>query len=933
MPGLFGSDSGSKQRNMMIGSQLGPYKILSLLGKGGMGEVYRARDTKLNREVALKVLPEAFARDADRMARFEREAQVLASLNHPNIAAIYGLEESAGVRALVMELVEGPTLADRITGAQKQARLPSPSGRGRPKGTGEGAAIPPLESLQIARQLADALEYAHEKGFVHRDLKPANIKVTTDGNVKVLDFGLAKALESPVNSSSSGRGWPEGPGESPNSPTLTITATQGGIILGTAAYMSPEQARGKPVDKRADIWAFGVVLFEMLTGNTAFDGETVSDMLAAVIKTEPDWDVLPAGIPASIRRLLGRCLEKDPKLRLRDIGDARIEILEAMAPPQTVPPPAVSELPSPATERRVLLRPVVLILAGIVASFALFVGFWLGGRRVTPSPRWSGDLLGGSSIALGPRISPDGHTVAFQAMVDNMMQVAVLNLDSGNWKVLSRDKSHGPVEEIAWSRDGSKLYFDRVIDRPEGIYTVPLFGEGGDERLVLEDAQTPLVLPDGSLLVCRIDPDRKEQIYHFWPDRPDKERLQALGVWLAGPLLLSHVRAFPDGKEAVFFGTISANGADRLHHLYAVDIASGKTRQLAPQLPIRQPQTYPLSLAVTPDNRSVLIDLPSGYLHQIVAIPRFGSGPAEVLMTLTTPPWYMDAGPDGSLYLDQVERTFEVLRFPITGGTPEVVSSSATHSGDLTEPEMFPDGRILLPALISGRERLLIGKPGGNFFPLVETAEETGPLAALLPNNKVALVAGTGSDETIVIASVREGRIFRRLQGVKGEHLTRLAASADGRTLFYTAAGNVWAVPSTDGKPRKICAGDGVAVDPNGEYLIVNLDEPTGERLVRVPLSGGEARDVLVQSDIPFSPLPIGGNGIRKDGRILVGINPRESWFFRLSVLDGTDGSLTRIPLNYSGDILLTGWASDGRVLATALTLRARVWRFRPVHG
>jgi len=225
----------------------------------------------------------------------------------------------------------------------------------------------------------------------------------------------------------------------------------------------------------------------------------------------------------------------------------------------------------------------------------------------------------------------------------------------------------------------------------------------------------------------------------------------------------------------------------------------------------------------------------------------------------------------------------------------------------------------------------LIGKPGGNFFPLVETAEETGPLAALLPNNQVALVAGTGSDETIVIASVREGRIIRRLQGVKGEHLTRLTASADGKTLFYTAAGSVWAVPSTDGKPRKIHTGDRVAVDPNGEYLIVNLDEPTGERLVRVPLSGGEARDVRVQSDIPLSLLPVGGKGIRKDGRILVGIYPRDYWFFSLAVLDGSDGSLTRIPLNYSGDIFLSGWASDGRVLATAQTLSARVWRFRPI--
>jgi hypothetical protein len=335
-------------------------------------------------------------------------------------------------------------------------------------------------------------------------------------------------------------------------------------------------------------------------------------------------------------------------------------------------------------------------------------------------------------------------------------------------------------------------------------------------------------------------------------------------------------------------------------------------------------------LAVTPDNRSVLIDLPSGNLHQIVALPRSARGPLQVLLTLTTVPWLMDASPDGCLYLDQVERPLEVLRFPVIGGTPEVVAISETYSGDLMQPAELPDGRFLLPALLSGRECLLIGKPGGNFFPLVDTREETGPLAALLPNNEVALIAGTGSDETIAIASVREGRIIRRLQGVKGEHLTRLAASAEGKTLLYTAAGSVWAVPVSDGTPRKICAGDGVAVNPNGEDLVVNLNEKAGVRLVRVPLSGGPAQDIRVQSDIPIDPEPIGGNSVRKDGNILVGIVPKDSWFFNLAVLDPVSGTLTRVPSNYTGDLFFPGWASDGRILAMGQLMRARVWRFRP---
>ncbi len=284
------------------GTRLGPYQILAPLGAGGMGEVYRARDTKLGRDVALKVLPLAFAADPERLARFRREAQVLASLNHPGIAAIYGLEESDGVLALVMELVEGPTLAERI------AQGP----------------VPLQEALPIARQIAEALEYAHERGVVHRDLKPANVKITGEGTAKVLDFGLAKALDPQESASSLNLA---------NSPTMGIAPTQAGMILGTAAYMSPEQAKGRPADRRADIWAFGCVLYEMLTGDKAFNGEAISEILAAVMLKEPDWARLPSDSPPTVKRLLRRCLDKDPKRRLRDIGEARIAIEEYLGNP------------------------------------------------------------------------------------------------------------------------------------------------------------------------------------------------------------------------------------------------------------------------------------------------------------------------------------------------------------------------------------------------------------------------------------------------------------------------------------------------------------------------------------------------------------------------------------------------------------------------
>jgi serine/threonine protein kinase/Tfp pilus assembly protein PilF len=285
-------------RQSLNGRQLGSYKIVSLLGAGGMGEVYQAHDTKLGRDVAIKVLPQAFVGNPERLARFQREARMLASLNHPNIATIHGLEQANGVHYLVMELVPGQALSERI----------------------DAGALKIEEALKLGVQIAEALEAAHERGVIHRDLKPANVKVTAEGRVKVLDFGLAKAFAGDSGLDLS------------NAPTLTAMGTEEGRILGTPAYMSPEQARGKPVDKRTDIWAFGCVLYELLTGKEAFRGETLSDTIASVLQGEPDWQALPPSIPAKIRDLLRRCLQKDLQKRLRDLGDARIEIEEALAP-------------------------------------------------------------------------------------------------------------------------------------------------------------------------------------------------------------------------------------------------------------------------------------------------------------------------------------------------------------------------------------------------------------------------------------------------------------------------------------------------------------------------------------------------------------------------------------------------------------------------
>jgi serine/threonine protein kinase len=363
---------------LSAGTRLGPYEILAPLGAGGMGEVYRARDTKLRRDVAIKILPQIFTSDPERLARFEREAQMLAALNHSHIGAIYGVEDADGVHALVLELVEGETLAERLR-------------RG---------SVPVVEALAIARQIADALEAAHERSIVHRDLKPANVKITPDGQVKVLDFGLAKAVVSNTT----------GPDLS-QSPTLTVSNTSEGAILGTAAYMSPEQARGKTVDKRTDIWAYGCVLYELLTGRKAFAGETASDAIAAILEREPDWTKLPATAPAPVPRLLRRCLEKDPSRRLRDIGDARLEVDDALSSP------AQADLQKPAIMTR---RTAISALAGAAgAATGIFAIRRYRGPVLRNLTQFSvampeGEVLR-ASFERHVAMSPDGNHIAYSA--------------------------------------------------------------------------------------------------------------------------------------------------------------------------------------------------------------------------------------------------------------------------------------------------------------------------------------------------------------------------------------------------------------------------------------------------------------------------------------------------------------------------------------
>jgi serine/threonine protein kinase/Tol biopolymer transport system component len=492
------------------GTRLGPYEVTAQVGEGGMGEVYRATDTNLKRAVAIKVLPAVLAGDPERLARFQREAEVLASLSHPHIAAVYGLERAGGTTALVMEFVEGPTLADRI------ARGP----------------LPLDEALPVAVQIADALDAAHGKGIIHRDLKPANIKVRPDGAVKVLDFGLAKVLEP-----ASAQGASAGQARASMSPTLSLHATQAGIILGTAAYMSPEQAKGKPVDKRADIWAFGCVLYEMLVGQPAFKGETLSDVMASVLTNEPDWTALPAQTPPAIRALLRRCLKKDPGRRLHDSADARIEIEEAIAEP--VPAPEVD---------RMARRPTALLYAGwsiaaLLALALLGTGALLGTRAGSPASASAAPSVvrlemtmppgieGSETASPAMAISPDGTRVAFIGAVGGLRRIYVRRLGEFESTML---RGTDTANIVSFSPDGSALAFvpsDRTLRKvslSDGLVT-PLAGDvdfsvGGavwspDDRITFVRAGALWRIPAAGgpeEQLTTLDAERGDRS-HLWP--------------------------------------------------------------------------------------------------------------------------------------------------------------------------------------------------------------------------------------------------------------------------------------------------------------------------------------------------------------------------------------------------------------------------------
>jgi len=533
------------------GTHLGPYEITAKLGEGGMGEVYRATDTKLERQVAIKVLPAEFTADPERLARFEREAKLLAQLHHPNIASIFGLEESDGTRALVMELVEGPTLAERM----------------------EPGALPLHDALTMARQIAEALEEAHEKGIIHRDLKPQNIKAAIEGKVKVLDFGLAKAMD-PMGAASGGASA----SQLAQSPTLTLGATQMGMILGTAAYMAPEQAKGFAVDKRADIWAFGVVLFEMLSGKRLFEAPTVPETLAQVLTRTPDLDELPASTPAAIRRLLRRCLERNPKNRLHDIADARIVIEDVLAGRAEDAPAAAASAPAASRWRSALPW---LLVAGLAAALLLArVGRE---QAVTETPKKRalefsvplGNLLADDAVLA---FSPDGGSIVFTALDPAVgPQLWLRHLDSFDVQLL---RGTGGATFPFWSPDGKSLAFFRDADGTLCRYELATATISVITK-VSSGGRSGAWAADGTILFT---PSSNSPI----------QRVPATGgkvedVTILDPKVLDGSHRFPvllpDGHHFLFtFWTNQLQAANQVGGIYLGSLEKGVERRLSPDL-------------------------------------------------------------------------------------------------------------------------------------------------------------------------------------------------------------------------------------------------------------------------------------------------------------------------------------------------------------
>jgi serine/threonine protein kinase/WD40 repeat protein len=839
----------------VIGSRFGPFEVTARLGAGGMGEVYRARDPRLGRDVAIKVLSATLSTDAERLARFEREARLLASLNHPNIGAIYGLEQANGQSGLILELIDGPTLGEAILRA---------SARQDPRGAFQEA-----DALSIASQIADGLEAAHDRGIIHRDLKPANIKLTTDGLVKILDFGLAKADEPPAP-------------ETGNDTTRATVETASGLALGTPRYMSPEQARGEPVNGQTDIWAFGCVLFELLTGRPAFDGRTVPDVMAAVLGADPDWRLLPAATSLLVRRLLRRCLEKDRRQRLRHIGDVRLDVGEARQPP-----------------------------LGATATGRSAVDF----RRLTDSP----------GLKEHPALSPDGKTVAFTASTGGKRQIWIQLVAGGAALQLTRDRSDH--DEPRWLPDSSRLiYFVPAKRAGESGSIWEIAALGGAARRLTSALQNGDISPDGArLAMVRRGTDGVELVVAAL----DGAYEQVVARLTDSPFSYFSPRWSPDGHTLALTRASFAAFETRL---LVVPASGGEAVSIARADWIR-------GHAWRPDSRGLIYSastgntLPYPPMHNLRAVNLDGRddrpltfGDASYLQP--------DVRSPGHVVVTRARGRSDIWIFPVDGpaAANTANATSLTHqTGHVQTPSMSPDGReFVYVSDHGGHSNLWVAAVDGSDLRQLTFERD--------PETIIGVAHWSPRGDLIVFVAAKHGRISLRLVAPDGSGLRPFVSegfgaawSYDGQWVYFmTRASEIYKISVEDGTRFKVRDGSGPTLSRDGRVLYFVSRTAAGENadwsLSRAEPEDGPAEIIgtIASQRLPFSP--------RFTPHLH--LSPDQQWL-AVPLTDGETTNIWRFPVRGGPPQQVTDfadratlivrwvcWTPDGRHIAAAVADR-----------
>jgi eukaryotic-like serine/threonine-protein kinase len=751
--------------SLTAGARLGPYEIVSAMGAGGMGEVYLAKDTKLGREVALKFLPARFTNDPERLARFRREAQVLAALNHPHIGAIYDLDEAGDRQFLVLELVDGENLDKRIA-------------RGK---------LPVDEALGIAKQIAEALDAAHQRGIIHRDLKPSNIALTREGNVKVLDFGLAKATEA-VSASSF---------DVTNSPTITTPAmmTGVGVILGTAAYMSPEQAKGRSVDKRADIFAFGCVVYEMLTGKRAFDGEDVSEILARVIEREPDWSVLPANIPPGIRRLLKRCLEKSVQKRRRDAGDVIADIEDAMADPMFV-----------AAERRTsgaISRLGWTAAATIALALAMLGAMRFREKAAEPTREMRVDINTPATFAPEEfALSPDGRSIVFVASGDGPERLWLRRFDQAAALPLLGTED---AETAFWSPDSRSIVFStsRAIKRLDMSGGVPVV-------LADESAGDGSWNSDGVILVSRAG----GEVYRINASGQGKpvRVLQMQGGWILSPQFL------PDGKRFLF---CVFSGAPEIRGTYVASLDGGASKRLGP--------SENGAAWLSPD-RVVFLQQGSLWARRLDLNRLEWNGDPELITDSvggrSSRRGGFSVSSNGTIAYRK-QASISQLTWLNREGKPSATPLDP-DSNSLVAPEISPDGkRVAVDRTVQGnRDVWLIDFVRGGMTRFTSNAAADGYPVWFPDGNHIAFETNRKGDFDIYVRALNGTEQEQPLVEGPGQQWPE-DISRDRKFLLFIGEGDLWALPLAGGdhKAFKVATARNGQFSPDGRWVAFETDE------------------------------------------------------------------------------------------------------------